>query len=889
MSEQNSRFRDSDPLETQEWLDALAAVIEKNDLSRAENIIESLLTDMRMRDVSESVFCNTPYVNSIPKAEEAQHPGDLELEKRIDAFIRWNAMVMVLRAGKRADSVGGHIATYASAATLYEMGFNHFFNAPTADHGGDLIYMQGHSAPGVYARAYLEGRITEEQLINFRQEVSGHGLASYPHPHLMPDFWQFATVSMGLGPIMGIYQARFLKYLQNRELNNTEDRKVWVFCGDGEMDEPESLGAISLASRAKLDNLVFVVNCNLQRLDGPVRGNGKIIQELERVFRGGGWNVLKVLWGESWEPLFALDSEGYLRQSLEETVDGDYQNFVTRDIDFVREHFFAKYPQVKAIADQFSDKDLWMLRRGGHCPQKVYAAYAKAVATTGRPTVILAHTVKGYGMGAAGEAQNIAHNKKKMGVDEVKKFRDRFKIPVSDDKIEELPFIKFDDDSEEAKYLHAQRQALGGYLPQRRQQSSAFTTPDLDKFASLLKDTGDREISTTMAFVRWLNIVMKDKKIGQNVVPIVPDECRTFGMEGMFRQFGIYAPKGQLYQPVDSEQLMYYREDKKGQILEEGLNEAGAASSWIAAGTSYSNSDVPMIPFYVFYSMFGFQRTGDLFWAAADMQAQGFLMGATAGRTTLAGEGLQHCDGHTHLMAATIPTCHAYDPAFSYELAVILQDGLRRMYQEHERIFYYVTITNENYHHPEMPKNVEDGIIKGMYLFKAAKGKTKKRVQLLGSGTILREVIAAADILAKDFGVLADIWSVTSFTQLRRDGMDVERYNRLNPGKKAKQSYVEKCLIETEGPVIAASDYMRSFADQIREFIPEDYITLGTDGFGRSDTRAALREFFEVDSKSIAFAALSALYDQDNYKLEDLKKAMKKLKIDAKKVNPWSE
>ena len=794
-------------------------------------------------------------------------------------------MAMVVQANRISTELGGHISSFASSATLFDVGFNHFFRAPTKERDGDLIFFQGHSAPGVYARAYLEGRLSEDQLYSFRQEVDGNGLSSYPHPWLMPGFWQFPTVSMGLGPLMAIYQARFMKYLQDRGALNTDERKVWAFCGDGEMDEPEALGAISLAGRERLDNLVFVINCNLQRLDGPVRGNGKIIQELEAVYRGAGWNVIKVVWGGYWDPLFARDKNGILLKRMEECVDGDYQAYKAKGGAYTREHFFGKYPELEEMVANMTDEDIWRLNRGGHDPHKVYAAYADAVAHKGQPTVILAKTVKGYGMGVAGEGQNITHSQKKMGEAALKAFRDRFNIPISDDQIGAAPFYKPPADSEEMKYMHERRQELGGYLPQRRTEVEPMDVPPLEDFKAMLEGSGDREQSTTMAFVRLLNMLIRDKKIGKQIVPIVPDEARTFGMEGMFRQLGIYSSVGQLYEPVDADQVMFYREDKRGQILQEGINEAGAMSSWIAAATSYSNHGISMIPFYIYYSMFGFQRVGDLAWAAGDMQARGFLIGGTAGRTTLAGEGLQHQDGHSHLLAATIPNCVSYDPAFAYELTVIVQDGIRRMYQAQENIFYYLTVMNENYPQPAMPEGVEEGIVRGIYCLQKG-GRRKHRVQLLGSGTILREVIAAADLLDKDFHVSADVWSVTSFNELKRDGQDVERWNMLHPEEEPRSSYVADQMAGHKGPVIAATDYIRSYAEQIRPYLQGSYSVLGTDGFGRSDMRSQLRKFFEVNRYYVAVAALKALADEGEIKQDAVTKAMKKYKIDPDKPNP---
>ncbi|RLJ17587.1 pyruvate dehydrogenase (acetyl-transferring), homodimeric type [bacterium endosymbiont of Escarpia laminata] len=876
---------DIDPLETEEWLDALEAVLENEGVERAHFLIEKLVDKARRSGAHLPFSANTAYVNTIPVSQQQRFPGDRAMERRIRSFIRWNAMAMVVQANRISTELGGHISSFASAATLFDVGFNHFFRASNKNSEGDLIFFQGHSAPGIYARAYLEGRISEDQLYSFRQEVDGQGLSSYPHPWLMPGFWQFPTVSMGLGPLMAIYQARFMRYLHDRGISNTENRKVWAFCGDGEMDEPEALGAISLAGRERLDNLVFVVNCNLQRLDGPVRGNGKIIQELEAVYRGAGWNVIKVVWGGYWDPLIAKDKSGHLLKRMEECVDGDYQAYKAKGGAYTREHFFGKYPELQDMVANMTDEEIWRLNRGGHDPHKVYAAYAEATAHKGQPTVILAKTVKGYGMGVAGEGQNITHSQKKMGEAALKAFRDRFNIPISDDQIGAAPFYKPSADGPEMQYMHARRQSLGGYLPQRRTEVAQVKVPELDAYKALLEGSGDREQSTTMAFVRLLNMLIRDKKLGKNIVPIVPDEARTFGMEGMFRQLGIYSSVGQLYEPVDADQVMYYREDKKGQILQEGINEAGAMSSWIAAATAYSNHGTTMIPFYIYYSMFGFQRIGDLAWAAGDMQAKGFLIGGTAGRTTLAGEGLQHQDGHSHLMAATIPNCVAYDPAFAFEIAVVVQDGMRRMYQEQENVFYYITVMNENYLQPAMPEGAESGIVNGMYLFQKG-GKRKKRVQLLGSGAILREVIAAAELLEKDFSISADVWSVTSFNELRRDGLDVERWNMLHPDETPRSSYVEGLLAETKGPVVAATDYMRSYADQIRPFIKTRYSVLGTDGFGRSDMRSQLRKFFEVNRYYIVVAALKTLADDGEIDLSSVSKAIKKYKIDPEKPNP---
>ena len=881
---------DIDPQETQEWLEALDSVLAQGGSDRAHYLLERLVEKARRSGAYLPYSATTAYINTIPPGKEDRSPGNYELEQRIRSYVRWNSMAMVLRANKETN-VGGHIASFASAATLYDVGYNHFWHAAGADHGGDLVFAQGHSSPGLYAYAFLLGELTQEQLNNFRQEVGGKGLSSYPHPWLMPDFWQFPTVSMGLGPLMAIYQARFMKYLDSRGLIKTKGRKVWAFMGDGEMDEPESLGAISLASRESLDNLIFVINCNLQRLDGPVRGNGKIIQELEGDFRGAGWNVIKVIWGSYWDPLLARDTKGLLQQRMMECVDGEYQTFKSRDGAYVRKHFFGKYPELLEMVANMSDDDIWRLNRGGHDPHKVYAAYAEAAKHTGQPTVILAKTIKGYGMGEAGEAQNITHQQKKMGTTSLKAFRDRFGLKIADDKIDEIPYLVFDQDSPELAYMQSQRKSLGGFLHRRQRKADPLKTPPLSAFESLLKASGEgRESSTTMAFVRILNILVKDKTIGQRVVPIVADESRTFGMEGMFRQLGIWSSVGQLYTPQDADQLMYYKEDKNGQILQEGINEAGAMSSWIAAATAYSTHGVQMIPFFIFYSMFGFQRIGDLAWAAGDMRCRGFLLGGTAGRTTLNGEGLQHEDGHSHLSASTIPNCISYDPTFGYELAVIIQDGMRRMYQDQEDVYYYITVMNENYPHPEMPKDVEQGILRGMYLFRKSSetisGGSTLRVQLLGSGTILREVIAAAEILDEDFGIAADIWSVTSFNELRREALDVTRWNMLHPSEPARLSYVTNCLKDCTGPVVAATDYMKIFADQIREFVPGRYKVLGTDGFGRSDTREKLRQFFEVDRHYVAIATLQALAEDGKISTEIVTQAIKKFGIDPDKPNP---
>jgi pyruvate dehydrogenase E1 component len=878
---------DSDSQETQEWLDALDSVLEHDSAERAHYLIGQLVRKAHLAGVALPISTITPYLNTIPLDKEQRSVGNYELEHRIRALTRWNAMVIVLNANRESSELGGHIATFASAATLYDVGFNHFFHGKTENHGGDLVYFQGHASPGMYARAFLEGRLSEEQLYNFRQEVNGGGLSSYPHPWLMPDFWQFPTVSMGLGPLMAIYQARFMRYLEYRGIVSTEGRKVWAFLGDGETDEPESLGAISMAAREKLDNLIFVINCNLQRLDGPVRGNGKIIQELEGVFRGAGWNVIKVVWGGKWDRLFAKDKTGLLLKRMEEVVDGEYQTYKSKNGAYVRQHFFGKYPELLELVADMSDEEIWHLDRGGHDPHKVFAAYAAAANHKGQPTVILAKTIKGYGMGEAGEAQNITHQQKKVGGEALRKFRDRFNIPVTDDQLSKLPFCRPSDDSLEMSYLRERSKALGT-LPKRKIAAEPLQIPALDSFDVLLKGTEDREISTTMAFVRMLGVLVKDKNIGKRVVPIVPDESRTFGMEGLFRQLSIFSQVGQLYTPQDADQLMFYKEDKAGQILQEGINEAGAMSSWVAASTAYANHGVAMVPFYIYYSMFGFQRVGDLMWAAGDQRARGFLLGGTAGRTTLNGEGLQHQDGHSHLMAATIPNCVSYDPTFAYELAVIIQDGMRRMYQEQEDVFYYLTVMNENYAHPAMPEGAETGIIRGMYLFNEGKAQsaTTPTVQLLGSGTILREVIAAAELLVKDFGVASDIWSVTSFNELRRDGLDCERWNMLHPEAAPRVSYAEQCLGKRKGPVIAATDYIKSYADQIRAFLPGTYKVLGTDGFGRSDTRKKLRHFFEVDRYHIAVAALKALADEGTLAMSEVSKALKLYNINPDKPNP---
>ena len=878
-------FPDTDNQETQEWLDSLDSVINTDGPERAHFLIEKMIDQARRSGTNLPYNATTSYVNTIPTHLQQRHPGNPDMERRIRALIRWNSVMTVLRANEKSPGIGGHIASFQSAATLYDVGFNHFFRGANENFAGDLVYFQGHSSPGIYARAFLEGRMSEDQLNNFRMEAGGQGLSSYPHPWLMPDFWQFPTVSMGLGPIMGIYQARYLKYLHDRGIVDTSNRKVWVFCGDGEMDEPESQGAISLAARENLDNLIFVINCNLQRLDGPVRGNGKIIQELESNFRGSGWNVLKVIWGSYWDPLLAMDKDGILKKRMEECVDGEYQNFKAKGGAYTREYFFGKYPELREMVSAMSDDDIWRLNRGGHDPHKVYAAYAAATSHKGQPSIVLAKTVKGYGMGDAGEGQNITHQQKSMDIDSLKAFRTRFDLPVSDKEVESLSFYKPASDSPEIQYMMERRKELGGFLPVRRKKTKALKIPDLSAFSNVTNSSGEREISTTMAFVRILSTLVRDKELGKYIIPIVPDEARTFGMEGMFRQLGIYSSVGQLYEPQDSDQVMFYKEQKDGQILEEGINEAGSFSSWIAAATSYSHTDIQTIPFYIFYSMFGFQRIGDLAWAAGDSRCRGFLLGATAGRTTLNGEGLQHEDGHSHLLAATIPNCVSYDPCFAYELAVIIQNGLERMIQNQEDVYYYITVMNENYTHPEIPKGVEQGIIEGIYPFTKSKIKGPK-VQLMGSGVILREVIEAARILEADFKVAADIFSVTSFNELRKNALDIERWNRLNPGKDKKLSNIENAISDKESPIIASTDYMKSFPEQIARFLPNHFIPLGTDGYGRSDSREALRDFFEVDRFYIVIAALNALVDAKKIDSTILLKAVKDYKLDGDKPNP---
>jgi pyruvate dehydrogenase E1 component len=876
---------DTDPVETREWLESVDAVVAADGRQRMGDLLDTVVDHAQDLGVSVGAGVSTPYVNTILPEDEPEMPGDPELERMATALVRWNAIAIVLQANAESTELGGHIASYQSAETLYEVGFDHFWRGRSGDHLGDLVYVQGHSSPGFDSRAFLEGRLSEEQLRSFRQEVGGGGLSSYPHPWLMPDFWQFPTVSMGLGPLMAIYQARFMKYLDARGIVPAGDRKVWAFMGDGEMDEPESMGAISLASRERLDNLVFVVNCNLQRLDGPVRGNGKIIQELETSFRGAGWNVIKVIWGSNWDPLLAADHDGWLRRLMEECVDGEYQTFKANDGAFVREHFFGRYPETAAMVADWTDDEIWALRRGGHDPQKVYAAYHAAVRHTGQPTVILAKTIKGYGMGVAGEGRNITHQQKAMNDEPRPATRDRLRIPLTDEEAPGAFFHRPPEDSPELEHLLERRKALGGSLPARHTDAEPLPTPG--PFTSVLEGSGDRENSTTMAFVRILNSLVRDTTLGPRVVPIVPDESRTFGMEGMFRQLGIYSSRGQLYQPEDAGDFMYYHEDRDGQILQEGITEPGAFSSWIAASTAYANHGVTMIPFYIFYSMFGFQRVGDLAWAAGDSRARGFLLGGTSGRTTLNGEGLQHQDGHSHVLASVIPNCVAYDPTYAYEVGVIVREGLRRMVTEQEDVFYYLTVLNEGYVHPPLPEGAEEGILRGMYLLHEAPEGDGPRVQLLGSGSILREVEAAAELLASDFSVAADVWSAPSFTELRRDGLEVERWNRLHPTEPQRRAYVEECLAGRKGPAIASTDYIRTFADQIRPFVPGRYVALGTDGFGRSDYRVALRRFFEVDRHHVAVAALKALADEGAIESSVVASAIERYGVDADAAPPW--
>ncbi|WP_290871056.1 pyruvate dehydrogenase (acetyl-transferring), homodimeric type [Aquabacterium sp.] len=884
---------DLDPQETREWLDALSGVIDAEGRTRAHDLLETVLDHARQAGIDLPFSATTAYVNTIPAEDEVHCPGNIEIEERLRAYMRWNAMAMVVKANRHnpedGGDLGGHIGSFASLAHMFGAGFNHFWHAEGENHGGDCVYFQGHVSPGVYARAYLEGRLTEEQLLNFRQEVDGKGLSSYPHPKLMPGFWQFPTVSMGLGPLMAIYQARFLKYLHARGIADTSNRKVWVFCGDGEMDEPESLGAIGLAAREGLDNLIFVINCNLQRLDGPVRGNGKIVQELEGEFRGSGWNVIKLLWGSEWDKLLAKDKDGALRKLMMDTLDGDYQAFKANDGAYVRKHFFGKDPRTAELVSKLTDDEIWNLKRGGHDPQKVFAAYHQAVNHKGQPTVLLIKTVKGFGMGKVGEGKNTVHQTKKLTDEDIKYFRDRFNLPIPDAELPKIPFYKPAEDSPEMKYLHERRKALGGYLPQRRVKADEkFVTPALDTFKAVLEPTAEgREISTTQAYVRFLTQLLRDKEIGPRVVPILVDEARTFGMEGLFRQVGIYNPKGQQYTPVDKDQVMYYREDKAGQILQEGINEAGGMSSWIAAATSYSTSNRIMVPFYVYYSMFGFQRIGDLAWAAGDMQARGFLLGGTSGRTTLNGEGLQHEDGHSHILANTIPNCVSYDPTFAHEVGVILHHGLKRMVEDQENVFFYITLLNENYPMPGLRAGTEAEIIKGMYLLEegSKKGPT---VNLLGSGTILRESIAAKALLEADWGVSANVWSCPSFNELARDGQSADRFNLLHPLEAPQVPFVTQQLQAHEGPVVASTDYMKAYAEQIRPFIPKGrtYRVLGTDGFGRSDFRSKLREHFEVNRHYVVVAALKSLADEGKLPVSKVAEAIAKYGIKADKVNP---
>jgi pyruvate dehydrogenase E1 component len=880
-----TRIEDSDPTETREWLESIESVLRTQGPQRAHYLIERIVEQARRSGAYLPYRANTAYVNSIAVGQQPRYPGDRALERRIEAWIRWNAMAMVVQANRKSTEYGGHISSYASSATMYEVGFNHFWRAADEQHPGDLIFIQGHSSPGIYARAFLEGRLSEQQLTHFRQETAGNGLSSYPHPWLMPDFWQFPTVSMGLGPLMAIYQARFIRYLEHRGLAPPSDRKVWAFCGDGEMDEPESMGQLTMPVREKLDNLVFVINCNLQRLDGPVRGNGKIIQELEAAFLGAGWNVIKVIWGSRWDPLLARDTKGLLQQVMEQCVDGEYQNFKAKGGAYTREHFFGKNAELKEMVANMSDDDIWRLNRGGHDARKVFAAYAAAMQTKDRPTVILCKTVKGFGLGKAAEGQMVAHQQKKLDEDSLRELRDRFNIPVSDADITNVPFRRPAPDSEEMRYLQERRAALGGYLPARNASAEPLAVPPLAAFQSLLDGTGEREISTTMAFVRLLGVLLKDPAIGSRVVPIVPDEARTFGMEGLFRQIGIYSSVGQLYTPQDADQLMSYREDKKGQILEEGINEAGAMCSWIAAATSYANHGTAMVPFYIYYSMFGFQRVGDFIWAAGDMRARGFLLGATAGRTTLAGEGLQHQDGHSQLVATTVPNCRAYDPAYACELAVIIQHGMQRMYAQGEGIFYYITVMNENYAQPALLAGSEAGIIRGGYALRSG-GRGRVRATLLGSGTILREVLAAAEMLESDFGVPSDVYSITSFSELRREALECERWNLLHPAERPRVPYVQELFGDSDTPVVAATDYMRMVPDQIRQWVGGPYLTLGTDGFGRSDARAELRAHFEIDRRFVVLAALQALAGAGQIDRQTVVAAVTRLGIDPAKPDP---
>lgn len=877
---------DIDPVESQEWQDAVEDVIARDGADRAHFLLDKAVQQARAAGANLPFSATTPYQNTIPADDELEVPGDLDMEWRIRTINRWNAMATVVRRNKVSSEYGGHIASFASSAVMYDIGLNHFWRAKSAIHGGDLVFFQGHVIPGIYARSFMEGRISEEQLENFRSEVDGGGLSSYPHPWLMPDYWQFPTVSMGLGPLMAIYQARFMKYMHNRGHIDMADRKVWVFLGDGEMDEPESRGAIDLAAREGLDNLIFVINCNLQRLDGPVRGNHKIVQELEGDFRGAGWNVIKLLWGKGWDELLEKDTSGRLRQLMDETLDGDYQTFKSKDGAYIRKHFFGKYPETAALVEDWTDDQIWALRRGGHDPQKVYTAFKRATDTKGQPTCLLVKTVKGYGMGTGGEGMNTSHQQKKLAEDQLRAFRDRFQIPVSDADLPNAPFVSLN--NAQKAYLLERRKELGGAFPQRQTEATPLEIPPLDKFAAQLKGTGDREISTTMAFVRILTTLLRDKGVGKNIVPIVPDESRTFGMEGLFRSVGIYNPEGQKYTPEDADQMMFYKESTDGQVLQEGINEAGAMADWIAAATAYSNHGVPMIPFFIYYSMFGFQRIGDLAWAAGDSRARGFMLGGTAGRTTLNGEGLQHEDGHSHILAGTIPNCITYDPTFQHEVAVIIQNGMQRMYGDQEDVYFYLTLMNENYSHPDMPMGAEEGILKGLYRLSKTTKPGKKHVNLMGSGTILVQAMKAAEMLKEDFGVTSDIWSATSFNELARDGQDAARWNRLNPLGEQKTPYITEVLTGSKGPIITATDYMKNYAEQVRAFIPEgqSFTVLGTDGYGRSDSRVNLRRFFEVDANHIAASAMVQLHREGAVTRKDLEAALNKYDIDGTKPNP---
>ena len=874
--------------EIREWVEALEELVLTEGADAAKRLLRELLHTIDRRGVSLQFAINTPYVNSIPRELQPNYPGDRKVERRIKSLIRWNALAMVVRANREDAGIGGHISTYASLATLLEVGFNHFFHAKTERACGDIVYFQGHASPGVYARAFLEGRLDASHLERFRRELREQpGLSSYPHPWLMPEFWEFPTVSMGISPIAAIYQARFNRYLEDRGLHSCGEKKVWAFLGDGESDEPETLGALTLASREKLDNLIFVINCNLQRLDGPVRGNGKIIQELEAAFRGAGWHVIKVIWGNDWDPLLAEDSDGLLLRRMEEAVDGEYQNYAVRPGDYTRQHFFGKYPELLKRVEHLTDDQIKKLRRGGHDPEKVYAAYKEAVEHRGSPTVILAKTIKGYGLGEAGEGRNITHQQKKLNEEELREFRERFDIPIPEEHIEDAPFYRPPEESEEIQYIVQRRDALGGFLPHRMVRAKPLSAPPLEFFKEFFEGSASREVSTTMAFVRLLTLLLKDRELGKLIVPIIPDEARTFGMESLFRQVGIYASQGQLYEPVDSDVFLYYREAKNGQILEEGITEAGSMASFIAAGSAYATHGVNTIPFFCFYSMFGFQRIGDLIWACADTRGKGFLMGGTAGRTTLHGEGLQHQDGHSHVLASAIPSMMTYDPAFAYETAVIVQDGIRRMYQEQEDVFYYITMYNENYAMPPMPEGAREAILKGLYLFRPADSpEGRPRVQLLGSGPILREALRAQQLLADEFGVAADVWSATSFNLLRRDALTIDRWNLLHPGEPARRPYLNTVLDSTAGPIVAATDYMKIVADQIAPWLEGRLHSLGTDGFGRSDNRAQLRRFFEVDAESITLAALYQLAQDGTIPKSVLPEAIGKLGINPEKANP---